>query len=349
MATAIATLVLNDGDAVGNDVLGMAKALRARGETVRLFAEKSRLNEEVYPLRELRGTSDTLIYHHSMQCDIAVSVVEGARGLAIVKYHNVTPQRFFSGVDADAVRSAEIGVQQAVRMARAGVRMWVDSTYNGRDLEHLAPGTSWQELSPFHQADDLVGSHPDAESLGGLDAWATTFLCVGRVAPNKNGLLAVEAFAEYAAKFEPQSRLIFAGEHIYPAYSERIALRANELGVADRVIFAGRVTVSQLKALYLSADALLVTSEHEGFCVPLLEAMALGVPVVAVPMTAVPDTAGDAAFYADANAVALARTLADAVYDGQRREQHLLNGRHRYDRHFSTDAIRLRFAELLSA
>ena len=61
MATAIATLVLNDGDAVGNDVLGMAKALRARGETVRLFAEKSRLNEEVYPLRELRGTSDTLI------------------------------------------------------------------------------------------------------------------------------------------------------------------------------------------------------------------------------------------------------------------------------------------------
>ena len=349
MATAIATLVLNDGDAVGNDVIGMAKALRARGETVRLFAEKSRLNEEVYPLRELRGTSDRFIYHHSMQCDIAVSVVEGARGRAIVKYHNVTPQRFFSGIDADAVRSAEIGVQQAVRMARAGVRIWVDSAYNGSDLARLAPGTPWQELSPFHQADDLVASHPDAESLGELDAWTTTFLCVGRVAPNKNGLLAVEAFAEYATKFEPQSRLIFAGEHIYPAYSERIALRANELGVADRVIFAGRVTVSQLKALYLSADALLVTSEHEGFCVPLLEAMALGVPVVAVPKTAVPDTAGDAAFYADANADALARTLAEAVYDGQRREQNLLNGRHRYDRHFSTDAIRHRFTELLSA
>ena len=115
------------------------------------------------------------------------------------------------------------------------------------------------------------------------------------------------------------------------------------------MVVTGRVTVPQLKALYLSADALLVTSDHEGFCVPLVEAMSLGVPVVAVPHAAVPDTAGPAARYADADPAALAGAIHEVIADGGARERHLLAGRERYDERFTSAAIGRRFLELLDA
>src|SRR4029079_18419961 len=122
------------------------------------------------------------------------------------------------------------------------------------------------------------------------------------------------ALAAYRDRFGI-ARLLIAGGHVFPEYSEAIAARIRELELIDHVTITGRVSSSQLRALYLSADVLLVTSEHEGFCVPLVEAMALGVPTVAVPATAVPETAGPFAVYADPDATALAAAAHALVAD----------------------------------
>lgn len=351
MTIAILTPVLNDGDAVGNDILGMAAALRAAGHGVAFFAEKARVDEEVFPLGDLDAfladDANAAIYHHSIQCDAAVRLVEKYRDRAVVKFHNVTPARFFADVNPDAVRGSEVGRQQAVRLAKAGVPFWVDSDFNGRDLRDDVPTLRYEELPPFHQAEKLADLSPDADQLAGLDDWATTLLCVGRVAPNKNLELAVETLAE-VRQHDAAARLVVAGEHVFPTYSNRVLDRAKALGVEDALIVAGRVTTGQLKALYLSADVLLVTSDHEGFCVPLVEAMSLGVPVVAVPRTAVPDTGGAAVRYAD-DAASLAVAAGEMIADGRVRERHLLAGRRRYRERFSTDAIAARFLELVSA
>jgi glycosyltransferase involved in cell wall biosynthesis len=351
MTVAILTPVLNDGDAVGNDILGMAAALRAAGQNVAFFAEKARVNEDVLPLDELDAflsdDRNTAIYHHSIQCDAAVRLVEKYRDRAAVKFHNVTPARFFAAVNPDAVRGSEVGRHQTVRLAKAGVPFWVDSDFNGRDLQQDVPTLRYEELPPFHQAEKLADLSPDADQLAGLDDWATTLLCVGRVAPNKNLELAVKTLADVRQR-DPAARLIVAGEHVFPTYSNRVLDRAKELGVEDGLIVTGRVTAAQLKALYLSADVLLVTSDHEGFCVPLVEAMLLGVPVVAVPRTAVPDTGGDAARYAD-DAPSLARAATEMIGEGRVRERHLLAGRRRYRERFSTAAIAARFLDLFSA
>lgn len=353
MAVALVTPVLNDGDAVGNDILGMARALRAAGYEVRFYAEKARVNEDVYPLADLltahRSSLTALVYHHSIRCDAAVRAVEAATCPVAVKYHNVTPPRFFAGVNADAVKGAEVGRQQAARLAKTRAAVWVDSAFNGRELAADVPGARCDELPPFHQADALLAAAPDPDSVGGLDDWATTILCVGRVAPNKNLLLAVDAFAAYRERYDRRARLLVVGEHVFPHYSAAVAHRIREHDLDGHVVATGRVSTGQLKALYLSADALLVTSEHEGFCVPLVEAMGLGVPVVAVPQTAVPDTAGDAARYADADPAALAARLHEVVADGAARERQLLAGRRRYAERFTTPAIERRFRQLFDA
>jgi glycosyltransferase involved in cell wall biosynthesis len=350
MLIAIATPNLTDGDGVGNDVLGMARTLRAAGRSVALFAESARVAEDVRPLAELPqtvGRNDVLIYHHSIQCEAGVRAVETCRGRAVVKYHNITPPRFFKDVNPDAVVGAEVGLIQAARLAQSHAAIWVDSAFNGRELAEMVPDRRCEELPPFHQVDRLASAVPD--SAAGLDGWGTTILCVGRVAPNKNLLLAVDAFADYRRRCDPSARLVIAGEHIFRTYSEAVEARVTTHGLEQRVVVTGRVTVPQLKALYLTADVLLVTSDHEGFCVPLVEAMSLGTPVVAVPHTAIPDTAGAAARYAEANPEALATALQEVIENRQTREQHLLAGRERYEDRFTSVAIAQRFLELLNA
>ena len=117
-------------------------------------------------------------------------------------------------------------------------------------------------------------------------------------------------------------------------------------GRAGQVLVTGKVTVAQLKALYLTSDALLVTSLHEGFCVPLVEAMALLTPVVAVPNAAVPGTGGDAALYADPTPEAIAARLHEVVADDAVRQAQLTRGRRRYADHFDNAAIERRFLAL---
>jgi glycosyltransferase involved in cell wall biosynthesis len=349
MLVALLTPVLNDGDAVGNDVLGMARALQRAGHTVQFYAEKTRVSEDVFPIEQvLRGSPDLLIYHHSIQCDAAVAAVEAVRPRAVVKYHNVTPAHYFADFNPDAVRGSEIGRRQAVRLAGLGIPFWTDSAFNGRDLMTDVPGLAWEELPPFHQADGLAESAPDPTDLAGLDDWTTTLLAVGRVAPNKNLELAVETLAAVRASSHPDARLIVAGEHVFPQYSDRVARRAELLGVRDGVIVTGRVSAGQLKALYLSADVLLVTSSHEGFCVPLVEAMALGVPTVGVARTATPDTGGDAVRYAEPIPEDLARAVNELVSDRVVREGFLVAGQRRYAERFQKQAIERRFLELLA-
>src|SRR5205085_10029563 len=137
MLTAIATPSLPDGDGVGNGVLGMARALRGRGRRVELFAESARVAEDVRPLAELPravGRGGVLVYHHSIKCEAGVRAVEELPGRSVVKYHNITPPRFFRDVNPDAVEGAEVGLKQAARLARTDAAVWVDSAFNGREL-----------------------------------------------------------------------------------------------------------------------------------------------------------------------------------------------------------------------
>lgn len=349
MNIALAVRVLNDGDAIGNDLMGMAAVLRDDGHHVRIFAEKARVATDVSPMSELvsfmQSADARLIFHHSNACDLATRLIEQHPQKCVVKYHNATPPRFFTEIDRELVRETSRGRQQAIRLASLGVPFWVDSEFNGQDLAADLPSFRSTTLPPFHQSESLVRTQPDLDRLAGLDDWSTTVLCVGRVAPNKNLELALEVLSRLRDR-QPHSRLIVAGEHLFTEYSERLRERARQHGIEDEFLVTGRVTTGQLKALYQSADVLLVTSEHEGFCVPLVESMALGLPIVALPRTAVPETAGEAAIFAE-DPAGLAEAVHQLVVDGLLREKQLLRGFTRYRERFSSTAIATRFRALV--
>jgi glycosyltransferase involved in cell wall biosynthesis len=352
MRVGIALPTLVDGDAVGNDVFGMARVLRRRGCDVLFFAWTSRVNEPVKGPEDLPRIldrpDDVLIYHHSIGCDWAVKAVERlpARHKA-VKYHNVTPPEFFKHLNSEVAAGCAQGIREVARLARTPAHIWADSEFNARHVREVSPGRAIAELPPFHQADQLFHVEPDYRAVAGLDDWATNILLVGRLVPNKDVPLAVRAFAAYRARFNPRARLVVVGDRPVPEHAAEVDAVIHDLGQEGHVVVTGKVTVPQLKALYLTADVLLVTSRHEGFCVPLVEAMGLRVPVVAVPNAAVPFTAGDAARFAEADPAQLAAAIDAVLTDPAVRESFLVRGWDRYEAKFTNAAIEQRFELLI--
>ena len=352
MRIGIALPTLAAGDAVGNDCLGMARVLRRRGHDVEFFAWTANgVDERVRGLEEipkvLKSADDVFIYHHSIGCEPAVRAIERlpAKRKAI-KYHNVTPPEFFAKTNPKVAEGCIEGIKQVHRLAKTDAHIWADSEFNARDVRAAVPGRVVAELPPFHQADDLFRTEPDSRAAIGLDDWTTNILLVGRVVPNKDVPLAIRAFTEYRKTHDPHARLIVAGAWPLADHAQKVLRLIRELGQEGHAFVTGSVTVAQLKALYLTADLLLVTSQHEGFCVPLVEAMGLRVPVVAVPNAAVPFTGGDAARYAEAEPIKLATEIAAVIGDPTEREAQVNRGWRRYAERFAVPSIEKRFEEL---
>ncbi|MGL6094785.1 MAG: glycosyltransferase, partial [Fimbriiglobus sp.] len=303
MRVGIALPTLSDGDAVGTDAQTMARLLRGKGHDVEFFAWNSRSKEPVRVLDELpkalTSPDDVLIYHHSIGCEPGVKAVEKLPcRRKVVRYHNVTPPEFFAKTDRHVAEGCALGIRQVARLAATDAKVWAASEYNAKHVREVAPGRAVDELPPFHQLDALLAADPDYRAVAGLDDWNTNILLVGRVVPNKNVPLAVRAFAEYRQRHDPNARLVIVGDRPVGGHATEVEKLVRDLGQDSHTLMTGMVTVAQLKALYLTADVLLVTSLHEGFCVPVVEAMGLRVPVVAVPVAAVPYTGGDAVRYA---------------------------------------------------
>ncbi|MCZ2341959.1 MAG: glycosyltransferase [Bacteroidales bacterium] len=351
MRIGIALPTLASGDAVGHDVLGMTHVLRKKGYDVEFFAWTNATEEPVHLLDEipkiLKSQDDVLIYHHSIGCEPAVKAMERlpCRRKA-VKYHNITPPEFFAKTNPKVAQGCTEGLQQIPRLAKVAKAVWADSAYNAQDFTARDSTLRVSELPPFHQADELFAIEPDYRAVAGLDDWNTNILLVGRVVPNKDVLLAVRAFAEYRRKYNPRARFVVAGGWPLPDHANEVLKLIRTLGQEGHAIVTGGVSVAQLKALYLTADVLLVTSKHEGFCVPLVEAMGLRLPVVAVPNAAVPFTAGEAARYADPDPVMIAAEVDAVLTDPVAREAQILAGWTRYETQFTNASIERRFEKL---
>lgn len=350
MNIVVFTPALIRGDAVGHDTLSMVEALRRRGYEAHAAANWIRDDIQAIPIDQmaeyLSSPDDVLIYHHSIGMEPAVRIYEETPCRKIIKYHNVTPAGFFEDTNKDIVRGCNQGRQQSARLLPTASAVWVDSDFNGRDLQADHPQLTYESLPPFNQAANLVDVVPDATAVALYDDWLTNILVVGRIVPNKNNLLAVEAFAEYRAKYDPHCRLIFVGDVAQNSYCDQVIERIQQLKLSRHVCITGKISDRQLKALYLTAQMLLTTSSHEGFCLPLVEAMALRAPIVALPNTAIPETAGEAAWYSEERADMIAAVMNRICTSPIERERKLNLGYDRYAACFRNEIIEARFMDL---
>ncbi len=345
-----------EADAVSTDVLGMYRSLSARGHEVHVFASHREITDPparpVSAARQpLSDPSAVAVYH------LAAGWREGAEALArarckrVLKYHNVTPAEFFTGVDQEYVLACREGRAELAALARAGLdRYLADSDYNLRELlDEGAPAESGAVVPPFHNIHRLLETDPDPDVLARLRDGKANFLVVGRLAPNKGHAALLEAFALYRRR-NPESRLVIVGrgDPRLGVYTEALRSHTARLGLAEAVVFTGGVSLAALRAYYQAAHLFVITSRHEGFCVPLVEAMALGVPVLALGAAAVPGTVADAGLvWHEDDPRLLAESMHRLVTDREAAAALGARGRRRYHDHFTNGRIELRFLAAL--
>jgi glycosyltransferase involved in cell wall biosynthesis len=202
-----------------------------------------------------------------------------------------------------------------------------DSEFNRQELEALGfPRTRVLPVVPGFShldgpADDLVARQFD-------DGW-TNILFVGRVIPNKRIENLIRFFAAYKTRFNPRSRLLVVGAYGgFERYLTMLHQLVASLGVPD-VHFTGHVSNEELRAYYDVSDLFLCASEHEGFCVPLVEAFYARLPVVAFARTAVPATMDGAGVLYDEPDPDQVAALLDLVVGDAGLQSRILEGQDR--------------------
>ena len=354
---AILTRTITTADAVSNDVIGMYEVLSKHGYDVGLFADAWTLAEPRihHALRLgyfLQEPDDILIYHYSIGWAMGLELLRELGCRTVIKYHNVTPPHFFDGVATSYVEMCEEGREQLKQIASAGCDLYLaDSPYNMQELimEGASPAKCFV-VAPFHHIDRLHSTRPDIDILDRYTDGKVNVLMVGRVSPNKGHVALLEAFATYYYHYNSNCRLLIVGieKEEFKAYSKLLREIAGLLCLEDVVVFTGEVPDEALKAYYLAASALMLASEHEGFCVPLVEAMAMKLPVMAYASSAIPGTVADAGLIWDERDPYLLAESLDLIVRDERVSVALgLKGRRRYEEKFTNERIEAEFMRAL--
>ena len=352
---AILTPSMTMADAVSNDIIGMYQVLAAQGYEVRLFASSWNIAEpEVRHVRRLRAylqdKSSILIYHYSVGWDTALAILKEVNCKKVIKYHNVTPPEFYDGISEDYRNVCQAGRNQLTAIAQAECNLYLsDSEYNMQEL--ILAGSSRSislVVPPFHQINRFISLEADLAILDAYRDGKTHILMVGRVAPNKGHALLIDAFAAYHYGYNNDSRLLIVGkedERLH-AYIDLLRKQVKNLGLHNAVVFTGEVSEKALKAYYLVADVFMITSEHEGFCVPLVEAMAMKLPIVAYGSSAVPATMGRAGLvWQEADPELLAESLHCIIEDESIAVALGIMGWRRYQQRYTNEKIAAQFLQ----
>jgi glycosyltransferase involved in cell wall biosynthesis len=237
----------------------------------------------------------------------------------VLIYHNITPPEYFLGVHKDLVKLCFRGRRELTAYVPRCEMALGDSEYNRQELVDAfgfeAGHTAVLPVVPGFAHLDLPPNTMTSERFD--DGW-TNVMFVGRVIPNKKFEDVIRAFHVYRTRHNPRSRLLLVGS--YSGFERYLAMLNGlvaRLGTPD-VHFLGHVSNEELTALYDVADLFLCASEHEGFCVPLIEAFYKQVPVLAFAATAVPATMdGGGVLYETKDPHEIARLMAAILDDGE--------------------------------
>lgn len=283
---------LGYGDAIGNEALGIRRVLRAAGYESRIYVETvdPRLDDETEDYRDLIDDShpDNIVIHHFSLGSRASRVAFALPDRMILIYHNITPVRYFLEVRSPVVAQCYSGRRELGAYPTRCDLALGDSAFNRAELDALGfPRTGVLPVVPDFAHLDVT---PHRWLAREFDDDATNILFVGRIIPNKRIEDLVRFFHAYRSRYNRAARLLLVGSHdLFDDYRTSLADFSRRLGTPD-VHLIGHVTNEELTALYDVADLFLSASEHEGFCVPLIEAFYKRIPVIAFAAAAVPAT-----------------------------------------------------------
>lgn len=311
--------VLGYGDAIGNDTLAIRDVITRMGYETEIYYidhADNRLPADIAkPLNcmPVLQADDILLYHACTGAPMNFELPKyGCKKVMI--YHNVTPPFFFHEFNPDVERVQEYAYE-GIRFLSDKVDYCIaDSEYNRGDLMKMGyrcPIDVCPIVIPYTdydtEPDQLVMERMRADGFKNL-------LFVGRIVPNKKQEDVIRAFCRYHNLYDKNSRLILIGSAGgMESYCDALKKYIGKLGLEDCVVFPGHIRFSEILAYYRTADAFVCMSEHEGFCVPLVEAMYFGVPIVAYASSAIPDTLGQGGLLLDSKDPDIAAAAIDRI------------------------------------
>jgi glycosyltransferase involved in cell wall biosynthesis len=349
-------------DAIGAHTLQVRALLRDMGFGSEIFAgeAQSEMASEAHPYRQFGGERHRgrhqhrswLLYQSSIGSPVG-DFVAGCPEPKLVNFHNVTPSAYLEAWDPEVAQATALGHQQLVELAPDVMLAIAVSRFNRGELTEA--GFRSTAVAPL--LIDLGSGRGDgdgdadaatverlmaARRTGGAD-----LLFVGRIAPHKAQHDLIKALAAYRQAYDPKARLHLVGGVSSPAYRRALDRFVADLGLAEAVDMPGSVTDDQLAAYYRSADVFVCCSDHEGFCVPLLEAMHHELAIVAFGAAAVPETVGVAGVVLPAKGPALVAAAVHRVVDDTALRAVLLDAGRARLAELSLERSRARFAAIV--
>jgi len=316
----------HQGDAIGDSARRVRGLLRGLGHESEIYAMtmdddlRGDVREWTDPAAK-RG--DLTILHFAMISPMTAAFAQLPRG-RVLQYHNVTPAHFFAPYDANIFRLCALSREDLRTLVGHTDIALGDSEYNRQELEDL--GFTNTGVFPIAIDTEKIVKAARVPTLEHMltDGPLLNFLFVGRIAPNKKIEDHIRMAEHYKRYVDTAYRFIFVGKTDgIPRYYSMIRQLIHEYEMPrDRFIFTGPVTEEDLATYYRTAHVYISLSEHEGFCVPLLEAMSADVPVLAYSSTAVPDTLGGAGVqFAPKDLEYAAELLGELAYNDTLRAQ----------------------------
>lgn len=315
----------NRGDAISNEAMAMRTIFRRWGCNSDIWCETRRILPELRgDARDLEGLAsacrpDDIVLLHLSIGSASNDLFPSLPGRKAILYHNITPAEYFSLVQPATSHLLAKGREQARALAGVAAVNLADSRYNAEELQGL--GYDRVEVLPLILNFDQVRLAPDRRTLAQFGDGRVNVLFVGRCAPNKKLEDVISAFACYQKAVAPGSRLILAGSFAGTERYQRMLVGMTRELRLENVVFTGAIPQAELNACYRAAHVFLCMSEHEGFCIPLVEALVHRVPVLAYAVAAVPETlAGAGVLFREKSYPAVAEMLGRLAAPGPLRE-----------------------------
>jgi L-malate glycosyltransferase len=311
----------NPGDAITGAALELRALLRQAGESeIYALYRHPDVEDDIQPLNKFATRSsvnfgeDIVIFHASIGEPAVTEFVASRPERLIVMYHNISPAQRFLAFDprkAGLLAAGRIELSSLADKAQLAITV---SEYNAKELYDF--GFRNVRIVPLVvDVARLLEIEPHEPTMHHFEELGDpVILFVGQMLPHKRPELLIEAYHVLTTNIHPDARLLLVGNHLLPKFSDYLEHQINELNL-NRAWMTGSVDIHQLVAFYRSATMFVTMSEHEGFCVPLLEAMGFGVPAIARDCAAIPETLGDAGILlpADDNPLLAAEAMAELI------------------------------------
>lgn len=287
------------GNAIGNDILGMCDVLKVIGFEPTIICDyvdgdvdhqSVKTNFDIDEINDY----EIVIYHHSIYWEKGGALVDAFRGTLLLKYHNITPPHFFDPYSSIYATLCGEGIRQTTRFVNSDKNHhWLaDSEYNRADLIKLGEDPARiSVLPPFNKIDEILDTPNFADYYGDGPFYG---LFIGRLAPNKGHADLLRVLHSYRTHVSDNliMRIVIRWDCELAQYRAELETLIDEFDLAGNVEFFPEVPQDDLIKLLRTSHVYACTSYHEGFCIPLIEAQAAGLPIVVMDSTAVRETAG---------------------------------------------------------